>query len=147
MRTSWLLIIIALIGGVALGAEYGTRHRDVREVSLVQVLNSPASFTNKTIAVWGVIGGYKEGPTVFLTHDHARWRDMSNGIPLGAPTGMDTLKLGPRGWTSLWGKAVRLEGRLVTEQMGKNLNIMLIVNHVFVPDDDRQTGQAIEPSR
>jgi hypothetical protein len=139
-------VVNVLLVSNAIGLEYGQRYRESSEVSLSNVLINPEKFAEKRIAVWGVVGGYQEATFVFLTHEHMRWRDLSSAVRIEPSAKVKELRLGSEAWLNLYGLAVRLEGRLQVEKMGEEWNLLLLVEHVFVPDGDRQTGEKRKPT-
>ena len=144
MRKIWLLVLLAFSSLVdqAAAAEYGKRRAGTVEASLASVLGDPGKFSEKRVSVWGVVGGYREATFLFLTHDHARWRDMSSAVQIEPQPDLTSLRLGSPAWKKLYASAVLMEGTLKAEKFDSNRwKLFLVIDYVFIPEDDRQTGR------
>lgn len=136
----FLVLFFLIFACIATAEEFGVKKQPPL-VSTYSILVDPNSYSGKTVAIWGVLGGFSDKCFLFANSDHEKWRDLANAIVLEVVFGDSDMKLWNEKYTFFYGCNAYVEGIIVVDRPSEKSGsrVYLNANFVFIPRDERQT--------
>jgi hypothetical protein len=103
-----IFLLFAILSQTVLAKDFGSVDTRAVDVSLLNILVSPAKYDAKIVRVFGIYYWSRDGAFLFLTRDHYEAFDTASALELAVaekylPTGLDEVE-------KLQGRPVTLEG-------------------------------------